>query len=93
MNSASGIVKATVYVPHGLWVNAFTTIIASTARMITMIIKVATSAITPAVAPISSFTSSPSERPSRRVETNSTIKSCTAPASTTPARIQIIPGR
>jgi hypothetical protein len=45
------MVKATVYVPHGLWVSAFTTIIASTARMITMIIKVATSAITPAVAP------------------------------------------
>ncbi|VFS16887.1 Uncharacterised protein [Enterobacter cancerogenus] len=58
-----------------------------------MIIKVATRAITPAVAPISSFTSSPSERPSRRVETNNTMKSCTAPASTTPARIQIIPGR
>ncbi|MOA11619.1 hypothetical protein D3C78_1315710 [compost metagenome] len=58
-----------------------------------MIMKVAISAITPAVAPISSFTSSPSERPSRRVETNSTIKSCTAPASTTPARIQIMPGK
>ena len=51
-----------------------------------MIMKQATSAGTPAVGPISSLTSSPSERPSRRVETNSTIKSCTAPASTTPAR-------
>jgi hypothetical protein len=33
-----------------------------------MIIKQATSASTPAVGPISSFTSSPSERPSRRVD-------------------------
>ena len=84
------VYKRQVYVPHGLWVNAFTTIIASTARMITMIIKVATSAITPAVAPISSFTSSPSERPSRRVETNNTLKFLTAPASTTPPRIFLL---
>ncbi|STD42365.1 Uncharacterised protein [Edwardsiella tarda] len=58
-----------------------------------MIMKVATRAITPAVLPISVLTSSPSERPSRRVETNNTMKSCTAPANTTPASNHSIPGR
>ena len=51
------------------------------------------SAITPGTVPISLFTRSPSERPSRRLEMNSTMKSCTAPANTTPARIQSMPGR
>ncbi|MNO04401.1 hypothetical protein D3C81_2254150 [compost metagenome] len=79
--------------PQGLWASALTTIIASTASMITMIMKVATRAMTPATGPISDLISSPRERPSRRVETNSTMKSCTAPASTTPASSQSMPGR
>ena len=58
-----------------------------------MIMKVPNSAMTPGTGPSSVRISSPSERPSRRMETNRTMKSCTAPASTTPARIHSMPGR
>ena len=58
-----------------------------------MIMKAPTSAIVPGTAPISIRTSSPSDRPSRRIEMNRIMKSCTAPASTTPARIHKVPGR
>ena len=51
MNSAIGIVAATVNVPHGEFVSAFTTISASTARMITMIRNAPNSAITPGTVP------------------------------------------
>ena len=47
----------------------------------------------PATGPISERTMSPSERPSRRVDKKSTVMSWTAPAKTTPARIQSVPGR
>ena len=93
MNSATGIVAATVNVPHGESASAFTTMSASTARMMIMIMNAPNSAISPGTVPISCLTRSPSERPSRRVEMNSTIKSCTAPANTTPARIHSRPGR
>ncbi len=93
MNSASGMVAATVNVPHGLSANAFTTIRASTARMMTMIMKVPNRAMTPGTGPSSDLIKSPSDRPSRRVEINSTMKSCTAPAKTTPASIHNMPGR
>lgn len=93
MKSAMGMVAATVKVPHGECVSAFTTISASTARMITMIMKAPNSAITPGILPSSDLTRSPSERPSRRVEMNRMVKSCTAPANTTPARIHSMPGR
>ena len=93
MNSATGIVAATVNVPQGEAASALTTISASTARMMTMIMKVPNSAISPGMVPISCLTRSPSERPSRRVEMNSTMKSCTAPANTTPPRIHSMPGR
>ncbi len=92
MKIAIGIVAATVKVPQGELVSAFTTISASTARMITMIRKAPNSAITPGTVPSSILTRSPSERPLRRVEMNSTMKSCTAPANTTPARIHSMPG-
>ena len=36
---------------------------------------------------------SPSDRPSRRVDRNRTVMSCTAPAKTTPARSQRVPGQ
>lgn len=93
MKSATGIVAATVKVPHGDSASAFTTISASTARMMIMIMKVPNSAIMPGTGPISCLTRSPSERPSRRVEMNSTMKSCTAPANTTPASTHSRPGR
>ncbi|MNY19956.1 hypothetical protein D3C86_1534150 [compost metagenome] len=58
-----------------------------------MIMKAPNSAITPGILPSSDLTRSPSERPSRRVEMNRIVKSCTAPANTTPARIHNMPGR
>jgi hypothetical protein len=93
IRKASGIVAATVNRPHGLPASARTTISASTARMMTMIANAPISAITPGIAPISMRISSPSDRPSRRIEMNRIMKSCTAPARTTPARIQSVPGR
>ena len=87
------MVAMTVKVPHGEPAKALTTISESTARMITMIMKVPNRAMTPGTAPSSDLTRSPRERPSRRVEMNSTMKSWTAPAKTTPARIHSIPGR
>ena len=88
-----GMVAATVNMPHGDSARAFTTISASTARMMTMIMKVPNSAITPGMGPSSDLMRSPRERPSRRVEMKRTMKSCTAPANTTPARIHSMPGR
>jgi len=49
--------------------------------------------ITPAVLPSSARSMWPSERPSRRSDKPSTMKSWTAPANTTPNRIHIVPGR
>ncbi|MNE29622.1 hypothetical protein D3C80_1231120 [compost metagenome] len=93
MNTAIGKVAITVNMPQGLSARALTTIRESTARMITMIRKAPKSAMVPGIGPISSRTSSPRERPLRRVEMNSTMKSCTAPARTTPAISQSVPGR
>ena len=93
MMSAIGTVQNTVKVPHGLPRKACTTTSASTARMMMQISNMPMPAMVPATGPISARTMSPSERPSRRVERNSTVMSCTAPAMTTPARIQSVPGR
>ena len=90
---AMGIVAITVNMPHGLSAKALTTTIASTARMMIMIRKAPNSAMVPGTWPISSRTRSPSERPLRRVDRNSTMKSCTAPASTTPTTSHSRPGR
>lgn len=59
MKSAMGMVAATVKVPHGECVSALTTISASTARMMTMIMKAPNSAITPGTLPSSDLTSRP----------------------------------
>ena len=88
-----GTVMATVNMPHGLSASAFTTMRARTARMMIMMRKVPMSAMIPGSGQVSERIRSPSERPSRRIETKRTMKSCTAPAITTPARIQSIPGR
>ena len=93
MKIAIGIVATTVKVPHGLCASALTTTRASTASRITMIMSTPISAMVPAAGPISARIMSPSERPSRRVEAHSTMKSCTAPAKTTPASSHSVPGR
>ncbi len=88
-----GIVAITVNMPHGLSASAFTTTIASTARMMIMIRNAPNNAMVPGTWPISSRTRSPSERPLRRLEMNRIMKSCTAPASTTPTTSHSRPGR
>ncbi len=72
MKSAMGMVMAIENTPHGLCASAFTTISASTAIRITMMTRTPTRATTPAVAPSSSRTIWPRERPRRRVEIHST---------------------
>ena len=93
ISSAIGIVAAMVNRPHGLAVSAFTTTSASTARMMIMIASTPTSASAPGIGPSSILIISPSDLPSRRIDANSTMKSCTAPATTTPTRIHNVPGR
>ena len=87
ISSAIGIVAAMVNRPHGLPVSAFTTTSASTARMMIMIASTPTSASAPGIGPSSILIISPSDLPSRRIDANRTMKSCTAPATTTPTRI------
>jgi hypothetical protein len=88
-----GIVAAIVNRPHGLPVSALTTIRLSTARMMIMMASTPISASDPGVGPSSILIISPSDFPSRRTEAKSTMKSWTAPATTTPARIHSVPGR
>ena len=87
------MVAKTVNVPQGECARALTTTSASTASKMIMIIKMPTIATVPAVSPSSARIMSPNERPSRRVEAHSTMKSCTAPANTTPTSSQSVPGR
>ena len=47
----------------------------------------------PGKGPISSLIISPNDEPLRRDDKNRTIKSCTAPAKTTPASSQSVPGK
>ena len=75
ITTAIGMVIATVKVPQGLCASARTTTSDSTASRITMIIRIPIIAVTPAAAPISLRIISPSDRPSRRVEKNSTSMS------------------
>ena len=82
-----------VKTPHGLSLSAFTTTSASTASRITMMASTATMASRPVTGPVSSLAIWPSDLPSRRIEANRMTKSCTAPASTTPITIQMVPGR
>ncbi len=90
---ASGMVTTTVKVPQGLSPSALTTTSPRAARIMIMIASAPTSAMPPATGPISILIISPRERPSRRIEQNSTMKSCTAPATITPTKIQIVPGK
>ena len=91
MASAMGIVAPTVKCPS-FWQAALTTTSASTANRITTIARIASNATKPAVAQLL-LTIWPSDLPLRRIEQNRIVKSCTAPPSTTPIRIQSVPGR
>ena len=92
-NSAIGIVMAIVNVPHGLSRKAFTTVNPSPAMAISMMMRMAIDPTIPARGLISFRAISASERPLRRMEATSTVKSCTAPATTTPITSQRKPGR
>src|SRR5262249_29439350 len=93
ISTAIGMVQAIVNTPHGLSLSAFTTTRASTASRITMMASTATMVSTPVSVPVSSLAIWPSDFPSRRIDANRMMKSCTAPPSTTPITIQIVPGR
>ena len=93
MNRAIGMVSAMEKTPHGDSASALTTMSASTARMMIMIVKTAISAAMPPTMPISSRTIWPRLFLLRRIEKNMTVRSCTAPAKMTPTTIQIVPGR
>ena len=87
------MVQATVKVPHGLCVSALTTTSASTASTIIISTSTPIIATRPGNGPSSSRSMWPSERASRRSERPRIMKSCTAPANTTPNRIHSVPGR
>ena len=88
-----GMVQAIVNRPHGDALRAFTTINASTASRMIMMKRTASIAVAPAARFTSSFAICPSDFPFRRREQNRIVKSCTAPASTTPITSHRVPGR
>ena len=69
------MVQNTVNAPQGLPFNAFTTTSASTARTMMQISSTPMPAMAPGTGPSSERIMSPSERPSRRVDRNSTTMS------------------
>jgi hypothetical protein len=91
--SAAGIVIATVKVPHGEPASAFTTTMPSPARRRMVMKRMAAVAAPCATEPISRRTISESEDAPCRTEANRMMKSCTAPPSAAPKRIQRAPGR
>ena len=84
------MVQAIVNSPQGDALSALTTISASTASRMIMIRSTAT---IPAMAFTSSFAMWPRDFPSRRSEQKRIVKSCTAPANTTPITSHSVPGR
>ena len=90
---ASGTVAAIVKSPHELSASAFTTTSASTARMMTRMASVLTSATNPAKGPTSSRTIRAKDFPLRRTEQNRTRLSWTAPPSVAPTRSHNMPGK
>ena len=58
-----------------------------------MIASTPTKASDPGTGPSSILIIWPNDLPSRLTDTNRTMKSCTAPATTTPTRIHNVPGR
>ena len=89
---AIGIVLPIVNTPHGLPASAFTTTIPSPASVTSKMNSTAIIATSPAKGLISVRATSASDLPLCRAEATSTVKSCTAPASTAPVTSQISPG-
>ncbi len=92
-SSAIGIVIASVNVAHGEDLSAFTITSATTPSKITMIASTAICAIKPPRLLTSSRAISPSVFPSRRIEQNKIMKSCTHPANAQPAISHSVPGK
>ena len=84
---------ATVEVAHGLCFIAFTTTNPKTAIKMIIITKVPMSEATPASGLNSSFAICPKLFPFFLTEKKRIVISCTAPPTTAPIRIQIVPGR
>ncbi len=81
-----------VNTPHGLPASAFTTTMPSPASVTSRMNSTAIIATSPANGEISVRATSASDLPLCRVEATSTVKSCTAPASTAPATSHTSPG-
>ena len=92
MKTASGIVAPIVKSPHALSASALTTTMPRPASAMTTMKITAMEAVMPAIGLISVRAISPSDRPPRRVEPQSTVMSCTAPARQQPATSQMNPG-
>src|SRR5436190_18983827 len=93
INSAIGIVIASVNVAHGEVFSAFTTTSATTPNKIIKIASTASCAMNPPRFPTSSRAISPNDFPLRRIEQNKITKSCTHPANAAPAINHNVPGK
>ncbi len=92
-SSAIGIVMARVNVAHGDDFSAFTTTSATTPSKITMMARTASCAMNPPRLLTSSRAICPIDLPSRRIEQNKMMKSCTHPAHAAPAISHSVPGK
>ena len=92
MNMPSGMVMATVNVPHTLSASALTNATPRPASATTRMRMIVIAATRPMDGLISCLTMSGSDRPPRRVEAHSTMPSWTAPARQHPATSQMNPG-
>ena len=87
------MVMPMVKVPHELSASALTTARPRPASAMTTMKRMAMAPVVPATGPISVRAMSASERPPRRTEAHSEMKSWTAPARQTPPTIHSRPGR
>ncbi len=86
--SAAMIVATMVNMPQELSLNAFTTTMATLARVTMTMKSVASEAVNPEKPPMLFWAIFGSESPSSRTEAHKTTKSCTAPAMQAPMMIQ-----